>query len=165
MKIHKIATKELDRRLELDRRKDAQGFRIIYESLDAAPKGFYDLQNKIRDGLQKQFWLHFDDGDKQLRREPWESKRFFFNTDMFGSERIVIEVGKEILGDSLIDLIVSYLDKNRTGYCVTASVYESMSKGSNYLGRFVVTLTDIAVEESLAGIWSRRVKRRKLKKT
>ncbi len=77
---------------------------------------------------------------------------------MFGSERIVLEMSKEILGDKLIGLILSYLEKNAPSYCLTASVYENMEKGSEYLGRFVINLEEIAIEESLADTWLKQLK-------
>ncbi|MCE0498556.1 MAG: hypothetical protein LV481_11480 [Methylacidiphilales bacterium] len=158
MKICKITEKELDERLELDKRRDSRGFRISYDSLEEAPDGFYDLQNKIRDGLQREFWLVFDNGTEHLRSNPWDSNFFYFNTDMFGSERLVVEMSKEILGDKLVGLVMSYLEKCARSYCVTASVYENMERGAEYLGRFVINLDEIAVEEALADIWSKQVK-------
>jgi hypothetical protein len=158
MKIYKASEKELDERLELDKRRNNKAFCICFNSLEEAPDGFYDLQDKIRDGLEKDFWLAFDNGEEHLRRNPWDSKNFFFNSDMFGSERIVVEMSKEILGDKLIGLVLSYLEKIAPSYCLTASVYENMEKGSEYLGRFVLNLEEIAVEESLAYIWAKQVK-------
>jgi hypothetical protein len=158
MKIHKITKKNLDERLELDKRQDNRGFRISFKTLEEAPEGFYDLQRKICDGLQKEFWLAFDNGAEHLRRNPWDSTNFFFNSDMFGSERLVVEMSKEILNDKMIGLVLSYLEKNAPSYCLTASVYENMEKGSEYLGRFVINLDEIAVEESLADTWSKQIK-------
>lgn len=158
MKIYKISQKELDERLELDKRQDSRGFRVSFKTLEEAPDGFYALQDKIRDGLEKEFWLSFDNGAEHLRRNPWDSKNFFFNADMFGSERLVVEMSKEILNDKMIGLTLSYLEKNAPSYCLTASVFENMEKGSDYLGRFVINLDEIAVEESLADIWAKQVK-------
>jgi hypothetical protein len=107
--------------------------------------------------MQREFWLNFDNGVGQLRANPWESESFCFNTDMFGSERIVIELSNEILGDKLIGLILSYLEKCPSHYCVIAAVYRGMQKGSEYLGRFILNLDEIAVEESLADVWSKQV--------
>jgi hypothetical protein len=111
MKIYKITEQELDERLEFDKRRNSRGFRISYDSLEGAPPGFYDLQNKIRNGLQKEFWLAFDNGTEHLRNKPWDSKLFYFNTDMFGSERLVVEINKEILNDKIIGLTLAYLEK------------------------------------------------------
>jgi hypothetical protein len=158
LKTYKISKQELDERLKLDKRQDSRGFRLSFRTLDEAPEGFYDLQRKISDGLQKEFWLNFDNGAEHLLRNPWDSKNFFFNGDMFGSERIVLEMSKEILGDKLIGLILSYLEKNAPSYCLTASVYENMEKGSEYLGRFVINLEEIAIEESLADTWLKQLK-------
>jgi hypothetical protein len=158
MKIHKVSEKELDERLELDKRQNSRAFCICFKSLEEAPKEFYELQDKIRNGLQREFWLNFDNGADCLRRRPWDSKNFFLNTDMFGSERIIADMSKEILGDKLIGLIMSYLEKCPSRYCVVASVLESMERGANDIGRFVMNLEEIAVEESLADTWSKQVK-------
>jgi hypothetical protein len=161
MIIYKISEKELDERLKLDKREDTRGFRISFKTLEEAPEGFYDLQRKICDGLENVFRANFDDGVDRSHLKPWQMWQhnfFYFNGDMFGSERIVIEMSKEILGDKLIGLIMSYLEKCPSRYCVTASVYENMERGSKYLGRFVINLEEIAVEESLADTWSEQVK-------
>lgn len=160
MKIYKISEGELNERLELDKRKNHRAFCICFKTLGEAPDGFYDLQRKISDGLEKEFRANFDDGVDRSHWTPWqmwEHNFFYFNGDMFGSERIVIEMSKEILGDKLIGLILSYLEKCPSRYCVTISVYESMERGTGYLGRFVINLDEIAVEEPLAGIWSKQV--------
>jgi hypothetical protein len=158
MRTYRLSEKDLDERLELDKRRDPRGFRISYDSLEEAPSGFYDLQNKIRSGLQKEFWLAFDNGAENLRRSPWDSNNFFFNSDMFGSERLVVEINKEILNDKLIGLVLSYLEKHAPSYCLTASVFDGKIEGEKYIGRFVINLDEIAVEESLADTWSQQVK-------
>ncbi|HTV41863.1 MAG TPA: hypothetical protein VMF08_14875 [Candidatus Sulfotelmatobacter sp.] len=158
MKIYKASEKEINERLELDKRKSSRGFGVCFDSLEEAPNGFYKTQDEIRNGLQKEFWLAFDNGAEHLRYKPWDSKFFYFNTDMFGSERMVVEISKAIFSDKLIGLILSYLEKCSSRYYVIASVYENLDKGSQYLGRFVINLNEIAVEESLAAIWSQQVK-------
>lgn len=160
MKTYKISQSELDERLELDKRKNHRAFCICFKTLEEAPKGFYDLQRKISGGLEKELCANFEEGYEAPRYE-WanpSNKWFFFNGDMFGSERIVIEISKEILGDKLISLILSYLEKNAPSYCLTADVYESMERQSQFLGRFVVNLVEIAIEESLSDIWTMQVK-------
>ena len=157
MKIYSISEDEMDKRLEFDKRRNNQAFCICYNSLKEAPDGFYKLQDKVRDGLEKEFWLAFDNGVEHLRDKPWNSEFFYFNSDMFGSERLVLEMSNDILGDKLIGLIMSYLEKYASSYCVTASVYRGMQKGSEYLGRFVINLDEIAVEESLAEVWARQI--------
>jgi hypothetical protein len=158
MKTYKISERELNERLKLDKRRNNQAFCICFKSLEEAPKDFFELQDRIRDGLQREFWLNFDNGAEHLRRKPWDSKNFFFNTDMFGSERIVVEMSKEILDDKMIGLTLSYLEKNALSYCLTASVFENMEKGSDYFGRFVINLNEIAVEESLVDVWSKQMR-------
>ncbi len=158
MKIYKINEQELDEKLELDKRSNQRGFRTVFNSLEEAPDGFYDLQNQIRNGLQQVFWLAFDKGVEDLPDKPWDSKYFYFNTDIFGSESLVVEMSKEILGDKLIGLIMSYLEKCSSRYCLIASVYESMERGAVYLGRFVINLDEIAVEEALVDTWFKQVR-------
>jgi hypothetical protein len=158
LKTYKISEQELDERLELDKRQDRRAFCVCFKTLEEAPKEFYELQDKIRNGLQREFWLNFDDGAEHLRRKPWDSNKFFFNTDMFGSERLVVDMSKEILGDKLIGLIMSYLEKFPSRYCVVGTVLENMERGSEFVGRFVINLDEIAVEESLADTWSKQVK-------
>lgn len=157
MKVYRASESEIDERLELDKRRNSRAFCICFNSLEEAPDGFYDLQDKIRDGIQKVFWLNFDDGVEHLRVNPWESETFFINPDMFGSERIVVELSAEILSDKLIGLIMSYLEKCPSRYCVIAAVYRGMQRGSEYLGRFVMNLNEIAVEESLVDVWSKQI--------
>lgn len=77
---------------------------------------------------------------------------------MFGSERLVFEMSQEILTGKMIGLVLAYLEKTSPSYCLTASVYKNMEKGSDYLGRFVITLDEIAVEESLVETWSKQIK-------
>jgi hypothetical protein len=160
MKTHKISEQELDERLELDRRRNNRAFCICFKTLEEAPDGFYDLQRKISDGLENELCANFEEG-YEAPRYKWANptnKWFCFNGDMFGSERIVIEMSKEILGDKLIGLIMSYLEKCPSRYCVIASVYENMERGSKYLGRFVINLEEIAVEESLTDVWGKQIK-------
>jgi hypothetical protein len=160
MKTYTASEKELDERLELDKRRNNHAFCVVFKTLDEAPDGFYDLQRKISDGLEKEFCANFEGGYEAPRYE-WANptnKWFCFNGDMFGSERIVIEMSKEILGDKLLGVILSYLEKHAISYCLTADVYESMERNSQFLGRFVINLEEIAVEESLADIWAKQVK-------
>jgi|HubBroStandDraft_1064217.scaffolds.fasta_scaffold478335_2 hypothetical protein len=77
---------------------------------------------------------------------------------MRGSERIVIELTDNIIGDKLLGVIMAYLEKCTARYCVIGVVYNEETKGNNYIGRFVINRDEIAVEESLAGLWSRQVK-------
>ncbi len=85
------------------------------------------------------------------------AENFYFNTDMFGSERLVFEINDAILGDKLLGLVLSYLEKKCPRFCFLAAVYENYDS-QKYLGRFVVNLEEIAVEETLAGTWSKQVK-------
>ena len=158
MKIYAASEKEIDERLELDKRKNNRAFCVCFNSLDEAPADFYNLQDKIREGIQNEFWLNFDKGKENLSINPWDSDLFFFNTDIFGSERLVVEVSSEILGDKLIGVILSYLEKFSSRYCVVAAVYRGMQRGSEYLGRFVINRDEIAVEETLAEVWAKQIK-------
>jgi hypothetical protein len=161
LKTYKISENELDERLELDKRKNHRAFCICFKTLEEAPDGFYDLQRKISDGLEHLFRANFDDGVDRSHLKPWQMWQhnfFCFNGDMFGSERIVVEMSKEILADKMIGLVLAHLEKTAPSYCLTADVYESMERQSQFLGRFVINLDEIAVEESLADIWSRHVK-------
>ena len=63
MKIHRASEVDIDRRLTLDKRKTKEAFcRNFYESDTMIPIGFCELQDKIRDGLEAEFWAKFDDG-------------------------------------------------------------------------------------------------------
>jgi hypothetical protein len=159
MKIYKASEKEIDQRLLLNRRQDIRGFCHNFDS--EIPAGFYELQDKIRDGLDKEFRANFDDGVDRSHLKPWEMwmhTLFFFNPDEINSERIIIEMGKEILGDKLIGLILAYLEKCPSRYCVIGSVSEKLEGDNDYIGRFIINLDEIAVEESLADTWSKQVK-------
>jgi hypothetical protein len=73
LKIYKASDKETDERLELDKRKSSRGFGVCFDSLEEAPGGFYKAQDEIRNGLQKEFWLAFDNGAEHLRYKPIQS--------------------------------------------------------------------------------------------
>jgi hypothetical protein len=150
----------MDERLNLDKRRDRRAFCVCFESLDEAPEGFYERQDELRDGLEKEFWMAFPEG-KEPPQFQWASptnKWFYFDGDMHGSERIEIELTDNIIGDKLLGVIMAYLEKGATGYCVVGVVYNEEQKGNNYIGRFVLNRDEIAVEKSLAGLWSRQVK-------
>src|ERR1700682_4415450 len=105
MKVNRVNRDELQQRMQLDKRRDPRGFSCVFESLDEAPLGFYDLQDKIRDGLEKELWANFDDGIDRSGVKPWQSAAmhtwFHLNSDMFGSERIYMSLTPNILGDKL----------------------------------------------------------------
>jgi hypothetical protein len=159
MKVYKASEKEMDERLELDKRRTDMAFCICFESLEEAPAGFYKLQDKIRDGLEEELMAKFKEGFEPPRFE-WSSpsnKWFYFDTDMHGSERIEIELTDNIIGDKLLGVIMAYLEKCESRYCVIGVVYRKELKGKNYMGRFVITRNEIAVEESLAELWTKQV--------
>jgi hypothetical protein len=162
MKVHKVSTEELDRRLQLDKRHDRRAFCRVFKTLDEAPAGFYDLQNKIRDGLEKELWANFDDGVDRSNVKSWEPEAmhtwFHLDSDMFGSDRIEMEISHTILGDKLLGVIMSHLEKFQPAYCVVAEVYNELMRGSNYLGFFVITIDEISIDESLAELWSKQVR-------
>lgn len=160
MKVYTAREREIDERLELDKRHDPKGFCRNFSSKEMSDK-FYDLQHKIRDGLEEKFRANFDDavdGSQLQSSEAGASHTlFYFDTDLTGSERIIVEFACEMLSDKLVDLIRSYLEKCQVPYCVIVAVYRGMHKGSEYLGRFVINLEEVAVEESLADIWTKQV--------
>lgn len=159
MKVYIASGQEIDRRLNLDKRRHPEGLcnNLADEEISEA---FYDLQDTIRDGLEKVFWEHFDDGISRSSYQPWETGAmhtlFSFESDMIGSELMIIQVNTEIMGDKLIGLILSYLDKHQN-YCVAVGAYNGALKGSQYLGRFVISLDKIIVEDSLCALWTKRV--------
>ncbi len=115
MKVLKFSENDLDERLDLDRRRDRRAFCICFETLEEAPKEFYDFQFETGEGLSQEFWKHFEGENQQVPSKSWKSKmaeNFCFNTDMFGSERLVFEINHTILGDKLLGLVLSYLEKN-----------------------------------------------------
>jgi hypothetical protein len=165
VKIYKASEREIDDRLALDKRRDTRAFHRCFEPEEELPVGFYDLQDKIRDGLEKEFWANFDDGVDHSRLPSWRKPTntfFFFSAELLNCEQVGIEMSREILGDKLIDLITSYLEKCPFNYSVVAAVYNGKIEGDKYLGRFVINLDEIAVEESLADSWSKQVKLLKL---
>ena len=161
MRIYKASEKAIDDRLALDKRHDAKAFYRYFEPEEELPVGFHDLQDKIRDGLEKEFWTNFADGVDNSKLPSWRkptSTFFFFPAELLNCEQVGIEMSKEILGDKLIGLIMSYLEKCPSKYSVVAAVYNGKIEGDKYLGRFVINLDEIAVEESLADTWLRQVK-------
>lgn len=161
MRVKAVDTAELDERLDLDKRCNTSAFCVTFHSLDEAPDGFYDLQSTIRDGLERRFAENFgNDGVDRSDLKAWELPRyrwFCFNTDMCGAECIETEIVDEILGDKLVGIVLAYLEKEAPRYCMVAEVYRTELKGKNYIGRFVINLHEIAVEETLADIWSRNI--------
>lgn len=153
MKVYGASEKEIDKRLELDKRKDSSAFCRYFESEEVLPSGFYDLQNKIRDGLQETFCKKYDNG---VSRNSWDN--FYFPAELLMSERIIIEMTKEILDNKLVSLILAYLEVIPSRYCVIVAVYKGMQRGSEYLGRFIINLDEIAVEASLWKTWSDQIK-------
>lgn len=162
MKISKVSEVEIDLRLKLDKRRDPRAFCRCFDSLDEAPVGFYDLQNEIRKELDKIFWTNFDDHIDRSHFASWEPGAmhtlFCFNTDMIGADQIVVEIVDKILGDKLVGVILAYLEEQAFSYCVIAVVYKEMINGKNYIGRVVINLNEIAVEESLFHVWSDQVR-------
>ena len=152
MKVYKASEEGIDDRLELDKRKDSRAFCCYFESEEVLPLGFYDLQNKIRDGLQEAFCEKYDNGEN---RNSWD--RFYFSAELLISERIIIEMTNEILDDKLVGLILEYLKTIPSPYCVIVAVYKGMQRGSEYLGRFIINLDEIVVEASLWKTWSSQI--------
>jgi len=161
MKIYRASENEIDDRLLLAKQRNTKGFCRNFDSEDETPAGFYELQDKVRDGLEKVFWENFDDKADRSKLPSWRkpmNKFFFFDVARIESERMVIEMSCEILGDKLIGLIMSYLEKFASGYCVIGAIHTEEIKGEKYIGRFVINLEEIAVEESLADVWGKQVK-------
>lgn len=161
MKVYQATETEIDGRLLGDKRRDSGAFCRGYDAGEEPPSGFFALQDKIRDGLEKLLWENFDDGIDRANLPAWKTAAshtwFYFPCELIASERIVIEISDEILGDKLIALMWSYLEKCEAGYCVVVAVYKGMERGSEYLGRFVETHEEIAVEKSLSETWVRQM--------
>jgi len=163
MRIYKISEAELDRRLILDKKISKEAFCCNYYGSDkTVPVGFCELQDKIRDGLEAEFWAKFDGDQERPKVDSYGlsifHECFSFPADPINSERIIIELCSKILNDVLVGLILSYLEKTSSQYCVIVAVSlgENM-EGSSYIGRLVVNLDEIAVEEPLVEIWSKQV--------
>jgi hypothetical protein len=151
MKVYKADEEEIDQRLKLDRRQDSIAFCRYFKSEKELPEGFYDLQDKIRNGLEETFNSAYDNGG------TWDWNLFYFSAELLISERILVEISDEILNDKLVGLIMSYLEKCPAKYCVILAVYRGMHRGSDYLGRFIINFDEIAVETSLCEVWSKQV--------
>lgn len=163
MNVHISSEKEMDERLQLDKRSDDSVFCRNFDSEDDLPPGFHDEQETIRDGLEKVLWDNFDDGINRSRFKPWQTSaathtQFFVMDEMCGSERLIVELSEEILGDKLIGLIWAYLEKCPAPYCIIGSVHRGRLGDGVYLGRFVMNKNEIVVEESLSDAWARQVK-------
>lgn len=167
MKIYSVSEKEIDERLKLDKRHAFQAFCRNFNLEDELPFGFYDLQNQIRDGLENVFQKKFDDGIDKSHLKPWKKENifFYFPAELIPSERVIIEISNEILQDKLVKIIINYLEKCPYRYCIIAAVYGGMQKGSKYIGRFLINLDEIVVEESLAAVWSSQMKCMKIETT
>jgi hypothetical protein len=163
MKVYRVSEADLDRRLMLDKRKAKEGFcRNFYESDAMIPVGFCEQQDKVRDGLEAAFLEEFNCSKERTDSDNYGlatlHEYFYFSADSVNSERIIVEISSEILNDALIGLVLSYLSKSAPQYCVIAAVSTGKNmKGINYVGRIVVNLEEIAVEESLTEIWCRQV--------
>jgi len=161
MKTYKSCEKEIDERLALDKRRDSKAFYRYFDSEEVLPAGFHHSQDEIRKGLENEFWKNFQAKGNDVRLSSWrkpDNQFFFFPADLMNCELIKLEISQEILSDKLIGIIMSYLEKRLSRYCVNVAVYKGMQRGSEYLGRFIINLDEIAVEESLAGTWSEQVK-------
>jgi hypothetical protein len=160
--VYRATEREIDERMNLDKRQNSRAFYLCFKTLEEAPEGFYDRQNELRDGLEKEFWESYKEGKEEPDEEelvPWvRNKWFYFDGDMYGAERIDIELTDNIIGDKLLGTVMAYLEKNAPNYCVIGAVYKEQMKGKNYMGRFIVTGDEIVVEESLAELWSKQVK-------
>jgi hypothetical protein len=163
MRIYKISEVDLDRRLILDKKISKAAFCCnYYESDEMIPAGFCELQDKIRDGLEAQVVAKFGDPDVVLESDnfglPIMHEKFFFPADPINSERIIIEINYKIVNDELLEIIKSFLSKSAPQYCLIVAVYTGKSmNGPNYIGRFVINVEEIAIEESLAETWSKQV--------
>lgn len=161
MNVYTASEEEIDERLNLDKRQNSRAFCLCFRTLDEAPEGFYKKQDEFRKGLEKEYWAQFEEG-REANRYKWQvsstNKWFFFNTDMHGSERMIVELTDNIIGDKLLGITMAYLEKKAPNYCVIGAVYNEENKGNNYIGRFVMTSGEIVVEESLAELWSKQVK-------
>jgi hypothetical protein len=162
MNVYISSEKEMDERLRLDKRTEPSAFCRSFVSDEEFPPGFFDQQDRIREGLEKVLWANFDDGIDRSRYKAWESgamhSQFYVLAEKFGSERMIVEISEEILADKLIGLIWAYLEKCGAPYCVIGSVQRGMMGDGVYLGRFVMTMQEIVVEESLSDAWSRLIK-------
>jgi len=160
MNVHQVSEYEMDQRLLLDKKRDARGGCRDFDPEPEPPAGFYDVQETIRTELEDAFFANFDDGINRAKLPSWKRKAnelFFFPEEMIEAERIVIEISSEILGDKLLGLILSRLEKHGPGYCVMLAVFYGEQKASNYIGRGVINLDEIAVESSLWAIWCKKV--------
>ena len=162
MKIYTASEEELDQRLALDKRRDARAFYTYYLLDEELPAGYLDLQDKIRDGLEQEYWRNFDDGIDRSQLETFGlaamHSQFFFPAEPLPCELITIEMSHELLCDKLLGIIVSYLEKCPSSYCVTTAIFRGGLKGTNYLGRFVINRDEVAVEAALSDIWRRQIK-------
>ena len=162
MRVYIASESQIDKRLRLDKRKNSEAFCNSFNSENELPPKFFDLQDKIRDAIEKEFWKTFDDGIDRSQFKQWESgamhSQFYFSAELIASERIIIEMSDEILGDKLIGLLMSFLEKCSSRYCVIGVVFRGMLTGSNYVGRFVINTDEIAVEESLVDIRTKQIR-------
>jgi hypothetical protein len=158
--VYTATEKEIDERMNLDKRQNSRAFYLCFKTLEEAPEGFYDRQNELRDGLEKEFWESYKEG-KEEPRYKWanpDNKWFYFDGDMYGAERIDIELTDNIIDDKLLGIVMAYLEKNAPNYCVIGAVYKDEMTGKNYMGRFIVTTDEIVVEGSLAELWAKQVR-------
>jgi hypothetical protein len=165
MKVYGASEAEIDRRLALDKRKFeaafCRGFNPKSE-VEITPN-FCDFQDKIRDGLEQEFFARVGDGIDRSKLDTWKLSGshpfFYFPAELIPSERIIIELSSEILDDRLLAVILAYLERCQFPYCVIVAVFSGgKMTGKNYLGRFVVNLEEIAVEKSLVETWSKKVR-------
>ena len=167
MKVYAASEIELDERLNLDKRRNERAFCLCFDSLEEAPPVFYKIQDKIRDGLEEELMEKYKEG-WEAPRFKWQTsptnKWFCFKTDMFGSERIVVEITDNILGDKLLGIIMAYLEKCSSPYCVVGVVYKQAMEGEKYMGRLVINNNEIAVEESLVELWTNQVQYMEIEK-
>ena len=82
-------------------------------------------------------------------------------TDMWAAAILYLEIIKAILDKELIGFLQLFLSENSQDHCILIDVYDHPNlfgdAGKYYLGKIVVTVKEIVVEDTLVDTWDNQV--------
>ena len=89
-------------------------------------------------------------------------KYVYINHDMNPAHQLLIEITSSILDEALLHTLFQFLNAHAKEYCVYVSVYDfiefpDVGAGKRYVGRVMLNLREIAVEETLKKLWERKI--------
>jgi len=143
-------------RLELDKRQDRRAFCVCFKTLEEAPKEFYELQDKIRNGLQREFcWTLTMEQSICVGSRGIQINSFQYRYVWFGALVVWYE-SRRFLRDKLIGLIMSYLEKFPSPLLCGWNSFGNMERGSELLADLSSILMKLPLKNRLLILWSKQ---------